>query len=153
MRLIKPKPHTLYEAIDVVAVTGTRGGCTQEQKNSLKSLLHRVAPSTLVHGDCLGVDQEAGVLAIEEGIRVHLYPSTLSEFRAHSDGVVIEDPSPPLYRNKRMVDSVQLVLAVPSTYKNVTRSGTWYTVRYARKQGVPVILLYPNGEVLSDLDP
>ncbi len=37
--------------------------------------------------------------------------------------------------------------ACPRSAEEETRSGTWPTVRYARKQGKPVYLVLPDGEV------
>jgi hypothetical protein len=47
----------------------------------------------------------------------------------------------PLKRDKEIVGIVDVLIAAPRTDKEVLRSGTWATVRYAREKGIPVIML------------
>lgn len=64
---------------------------------------------------------------------------------AHSDD--IRDPLPPLERNHRIVDACDVLIACPKDAQEQLRSGTWATVRYARKQGKRVIVITPDGTV------
>lgn len=57
------------------------------------------------------------------------------------DSVVLSDEYTPqcmLLRNRFMVDNSDLVIAV---FNGIRRGGTWYTMRYAKKQGVRIDLL------------
>jgi predicted Rossmann fold nucleotide-binding protein DprA/Smf involved in DNA uptake len=37
------------------------------------------------------------------------------------------------------------MIATPHSYVEIGRSGTWATVRYARKAGKPIYLILPDG--------
>ncbi|KKM09958.1 hypothetical protein LCGC14_1722330, partial [marine sediment metagenome] len=54
----------------------------------------------------------------------------------------IMEPAHPLARNKLMVARADFLIATPKTMKEVMRgSGTWATIRYARKADIPILLL------------
>jgi len=53
---------------------------------------------------------------------------------------------PYLLRNHRIVDAVARMVACPKGEEEL-RSGTWATVRYARKCGKPVTIIWPDGVV------
>jgi hypothetical protein len=59
------------------------------------------------------------------------------------------DPSGPpaaaAVRNRAVVDACDLVVACPPGAVEEPRSRTWAAVRYARRVGRPVVLIYPNG--------
>ena len=50
-----------------------------------------------------------------------------------------------LQRNKDVVDSSDTLVAFPRTYEEQLRSGTWSTIRYARKKNKTIVIIYPNG--------
>lgn len=56
----------------------------------------------------------------------------------------IEYPvKPPLKRNYDIVDACDILLAAPRTLTEELRSGTWATIRYARKTGKKYLILAP----------
>ena len=59
--------------------------------------------------------------------------------------VVVFDPKPPLERNCDIVLDGDLLIATPHGYQEEMRSGTWYTIRQARKRGKKIIIVWPNG--------
>jgi hypothetical protein len=92
----------------------------------------------------------AAVTATRQGLqpnrklRTECYPSNLSAQRdpCWEEADVVHDPRPPLERNLLMVDRAQLLLAAPRSSVEERRSGTWATIRYARRVGVPVELIF-----------
>jgi len=60
------------------------------------------------------------------------------------------NPKPYLERNHNIVDESELLIACPKSKEEELRSGTWATVRYARKKGVRIILIYPDGSVSEE---
>jgi len=64
---------------------------------------------------------------------------------SHRNMFVLYNARPPLTRNHDIVDCTELLIACPKSMKEELRSGTWATVRYARKLERPVIIIYPNG--------
>lgn len=99
------------------------------------------------HGDCVGVDADANLVAIEAGCRVVIHPPVELKHRAFCGdearraGVrcLTLEPLPYLVRNHAIVDATDLLVAFPAGPEQL-RSGTWSTVRYARKQGKDVLI-------------
>lgn len=52
-----------------------------------------------------------------------------------------------LARNHDIVDAAGLLIAAPSGPAEKRRSGTWATVRHARKQGTRIWIVLPSGEI------
>jgi hypothetical protein len=105
-----------------VGFTGTRRGLTERQSAALVHLLART--TTLHHGGAIGADQQAEIIARQLGIAtiVHLPAGTRS--------------TDYLARNREIVDVSAELFAAPDGPERM-RSGTWATVRYARKQQRP----------------
>jgi hypothetical protein len=76
---------------------------------------------------------------------IHIHPPTNEKYRALKKSPFINDPRPYLDRNKDIVDASHMLIAIPNSPKEEERSGTWSTIRYAQKKGVPVMLIYPDG--------
>lgn len=122
-----------------VLVTGTERGGTLVQLKVADVLLRSWQPSLLLHGGCIGVDDELDALAVELNISREIFPSTLLNkrvpdevFQRRGGSLVIHPPAPPLSRNRVMVRRASRVLALPAEAREILRSGTWTTVRYAR---------------------
>jgi hypothetical protein len=56
---------------------------------------------------------------------------------------------PPLDRNKMMVDDCEALIATPRLMVEELRSGTWSTIRYARKCRKPVHIVWPDGSYIA----
>lgn len=135
----------MCKAFGLVGFTGTRQGMTVAQKRILSLLLQ--AAQGFLHGDCIGSDEEAHYIALSCGITPQILPANLRGYRAFcKGGVLLEEPQPPLDRNKRIVDLCSVLFAcVDGPEKR--RSGTWSTVRYARKQGNLGLIIMPDGKI------
>lgn len=141
-----------------VGFTGTQRGLTKEQKVSLgRVLLFDVAGEaahSFHHGDCVGADEEAHGLASHWGIRIVLHPPDNDAKRAFCvnvrpdlwDEIEVREAKPYLLRNREIVDETEVLVACPGGPEEL-RSGTWSTVRYARKLGRPVVIVWPDGKV------
>ena len=125
-----------------VGFTGSQYGTDMLQEGRLVHRLTELRPSCLVHGGCIGADDRADYHAAKLGILRVIFPSTVVAkrvkdyvFRSREGSqCIIMPPMPPLERNHYIVDSVQHLLACPRQRHEVLRSGTWATVRYARKK-------------------
>lgn len=97
------------------------------------------------HGNCCGGDHEGEVLAIILGFKVIAHPSNLgSAYSAPiKSGVIYRPAKDPLVRNKDIVDECDVLIACPKSSKEALRSGTWSTIRYAKKKHKQVVLLVP----------
>lgn len=60
------------------------------------------------------------------------------------------EPGPYLWRNHQIVDATSALIAAPFGFEEELRSGTWATVRYARKLGRPVRFFWPDGTTSLD---
>jgi predicted Rossmann fold nucleotide-binding protein DprA/Smf involved in DNA uptake len=132
-----------------VGFTGTRKGMTPQQKKTFKDLLIELKPTRFIHGDCIGSDADAHKIAVDLGIGITIYPPRKNDLRAHckAPGAAIMPVGDYLPRNIKIVDACNLLLATPESYENEHRSGTWFTVRQAKKRGKPCKVILPNGQI------
>lgn len=139
-----------------VMVTGTREGMTISQWAAMQSDMEHLFVRTESHvfrdGDCVGADTQAHStvehIRSEYGIRIEMYghPCNLDRYRAHNEYDMIFEVKPPLVRNRDMVDGSEWVLAGPKEFEEVGRgSGTWATIRYARRHEKKLIIFWPDG--------
>lgn len=132
--------------------TGTQQGLTKGQRSALNTWLVNLAPvyHGLHLGDCVGADTEVyALMAARSGTGLHSYrlighPPTNPGRRAFCAYDEERDPAPYLVRNRAIVDESHLLFAAPEDHE-VPRSGTWSTIRYARRLGKPVIVFWPDG--------
>jgi len=133
-------------AIAKVGFTGSRTGMTGYQKASVESILKCMNVSEAVHGDCIGSDSEFHDICQSMHIPVVLRPGNLRDQRAFCKGAIFTfDPKPPLTRNIDIVNDVDAMIATPKERNEVLRSGTWATIRAAKRQGVPIYIVWPDG--------
>jgi hypothetical protein len=60
-------------------------------------------------------------------------------------------PKPPLDRNKIIVRSgVHRLIACPNGMEEELRSGTWMTVRFARRMKRKITFVWPDGTVTTE---
>lgn len=136
-----------------IGFTGTRKGMSRLQKETLNMLLQLTRTWTCVefhHGDCAGADKQAFQIAQSHKHTTYAHPASGFGWRAYTASDFVYAPLPSLERNKVIVQSVQLLLATPDDYKERMRSGTWSTVRYARKIGCPLWIIFPNGRLRKE---
>ena len=126
-----------------IGFTGTREGMTEIQKNELYHKLVEYGATEFHHGDCVGADAEAHVIAY--GLKIVIHPPEDDSLRAYCESDFILDPLPHLKRNKAIVDQTDVLFATPKEMVEELRSGTWSTIRYANKRGKKVEILYPSG--------
>jgi hypothetical protein len=132
-----------------VGFTGARIGMNDRQRRTLYRLLRRFTGGRLHHGDCVGADEQAHQFARRQQMLVVLHPPDQVGKRAFCRADEIRPAQPYLDRNHAIVDESEVLIAAPATSRELLRSGTWATVRYARKAGREILLLLPNGSVLT----
>jgi len=98
------------------------------------------------HGDCVGADAEAHEIFGDEEHTV-IHPPANASKRAWCEAKTILPVYDYLDRNHAIVDETDLLIACPAKDKEQLRSGTWATVRYARKLSRPVIIITPAGNI------
>ena len=132
-----------------ISFTGTRMGMTNEQKHKFENLITNLSGTTLIHGDCIGADTDAHNIADKMGLINHIRPCTITQCRAHCKGKILAHPKNPLVRNKDIVNDGEILIATPETMEETKRGGTWHTIRYARNNNKPYIIIWPDGTTKS----
>jgi hypothetical protein len=134
-------------ATTCAGMTGTSTGMTDPQKLRAYKLFKYYGITELHHGDCIGADEQCHRIAVRMKMKIVIHPPTDDKKRAHCKlgHPIILKPKPYLVRNKDIVDSSYLMFAFPKEEKEQLRSGTWATIRYAKKQNKPLIIVFPDG--------
>lgn len=129
-----------------VGFTGTshHDGMNDFQHDSVERLLKWLHPKKVHHGDCVGADYHFDVITKRLGIYRVLHPPTDDKKRAFCKTEEERVPYPYLVRNKHIVNETKVLIATPKETEEVLRSGTWSTIRYARKLNRAIALVLPN---------
>lgn len=133
--------------------TGTQVGMTGAQRDRVwKIMVDAVGEYgrqgiEARHGDCIGADRDFHSICRTLGLWIVGYPPVVSGKRAWCDFDSEREPREYLERNRDIVNASDVLVACPAGVVEELRSGTWSTVRYARKAGIPVMLVLPSGEV------
>ena len=131
-----------------ISFSGTRKGMSNIQKKIVTHLLSIYKPDKVRHGDCIGADNDFHNIAKDIGIDIILHPPINEKYRAFCDSKEILEAKDYLDRNRDMINSSELLLATPKD-KEVLRSGTWMSIRYAISRKIPVWIIYPDGKINS----
>lgn len=146
-----------------VGFTGTREGLTEQQSISFAHWFNdkQYLIDSFSHGCCVGADTTAvqivyqhqkGPQGSKYDFPVFALPCTLWKFvsrEAWELSTEVAFPEDALDRNKKIVENSDLLLACPKGPQEL-RSGTWYTVQFARKQHKPVVVFWPDGTVTEE---
>jgi hypothetical protein len=136
-----------------IGFTGTRRGLTQKQSTTLWDILVDLQTdgyNEFHHGDCVGSDTSAALMATKLGMKTVSHPCEILKHRSFTPAVQYYPVLPPLQRNKAIVECSDVLVATPDAMTERLRSGTWHTIRYARKTLVRVIIIWPDGNVKEE---
>jgi hypothetical protein len=144
-----------------IGFTGTQKGCTDKQIKCLQSIFQffqtdvKCTGIKSFHvGGCIGADEDATKALMLVNCFGHntffiLHPplneSKVNEFHNSDLYAWRFEPKDYLERNHAIVDSVTHMIACPAERNEIQRSGTWATVRYARKRNILTMMVYPDG--------
>lgn len=132
-----------------VGFTGTRAGMTKYQQNLLVVVLHQLwRPDyerlDFHHGQCIGSDEQSARTAKTMlGAWLVSHPPLGIKYLSDLPADEVWPAREYLDRNHDIVDQAQVMIAAPKEMSEVLRSGTWATIRYARRQGKEPIMLPP----------
>jgi hypothetical protein len=120
-----------------VGFTGTQEGMSQHQKEQFVLKMLELQPTEFHHGDCIGADSEAHDIVREffPNVKIVVYPPISTKKRAFKQGDEFKKPESYITRDYKIVDAVEYLIGTPKTNEEVIRSGTWTTIRYARRIG------------------
>ncbi len=134
-----------------IGITGSRKGLTDSQREKFLKSLAEFSNVEIHHGDCVGVDEGIHkILFAEKGenpkvIQITIHPPSDNKQRAFcetassKDSILVHSLATEDYltRNQSIVDHCEELWAFPDGPEKL-RSGTWATIRYAKKVGKPV---------------
>lgn len=80
--------------------------------------------------------------------KIIVHPPKNNTMRSYCKGDVIKEEKEYIKRNHNIVDESDMLVAFPSTKSEILRSGTWATIRYARKQNKLVLIIFPDGSTI-----
>lgn len=134
-----------------VGFTGTQRGLTKAQTFKLAGILHRLNMKNMEefhHGDCVGADAKAHdlVAALDRKVKIVIHPPIKSAKRAFKTGDEECEAKEYLDRNQDIVDACHVLMACPGEKEEQQRSGTWATVRRAKKARRYIWFVYPDGD-------
>ena len=138
-----------------VGFTGTREGMTDNQRSAFGLWVYARGIAEFHHGACLGADEHAVAIVDDEAVphpRIVAHPGDWGPMVSTSATAVsaeVRACRPHLERNRTIVDSCDLLTACPRGPEE-QRSGTWATIRYARKVGRKIVIFWPDGEVTEE---
>jgi hypothetical protein len=125
--------------------TSKSPGMAPRQLKAVRQLLYHV---TILHlGDAVNADAQAHLEAVHLGIKTIGHPPTDPSRRAFCTYDEEREPQAYLVRNHGIVhEALDGLIAAPSGFVEQMRgSGTWATVRYARKLKRRVWVVLPDG--------
>ena len=137
-------------AMTKLGFTGTAKGMTRAQKAVFRALILQPALGAFDefhHGDCVGADEESHRFIRENKPAVWIvgHPPIIDKFRAFTKCDEWRPLRGYIPRNHKIVDETDRLLATPRGFKEELRSGTWATLRYARKLERELLIIWPDG--------
>lgn len=109
-----------------VAFTGHRNRTTYELE--LAAIAHCFPKAVWVHGGAKGFDSQVEDYAHKLGIKTHVIRP---DYNRYGRGA-------PLIRNKEIVSGAKLLVAC---YDGRQTGGTFYTINFAKKHKIPVVIV------------
>lgn len=133
----------------ILGFTGRQDGMTERQRATVGRLFRELGLKVLHHGGCIGADTEAHEMALVLRAAIRIHPGT--DRKKYGDcprAVLVYPARPNLARN---LDIVLMgedgLVAAPRDEVEVLRSGTWATIRYARKMKRVTWIVSPDGGI------
>ena len=118
----------------ILGVPGSRKPRSDNLCEKLFNFIQDNGVTELHHGDCTGWDHQSFMVADWLCIKTVAHPPEDNRWHAETKSTVILPAKPYLDRNKDIVNAVDFLIAAPDGPEKM-RSGTWSTVRYAKKTG------------------
>jgi hypothetical protein len=144
-----------------IGFTGTKHGMTPKQAGKLIDLLSDFLDECPClgklqghHGDCVGADQQFHMILLDfDDSYIVVHPPKNDKYRAFCEGYdEIREPKDYGVRDKDIVKETDFLIATPLTYGEQLRSGTWMTIRIARKLNKDIYKIWPDGKVEQEIN-
>jgi hypothetical protein len=131
-----------------IGFTGNRHGLRPEQEEQIILILDKYDNIIVSHGDCVGSDTDFHKLCIkykeahlDKTIMIHIFPPNNPTLRAFNKADVLMEEKPYLERNLNIIKNSSILIGCPiDKNKEELRSGTWSTIRQARKKNLLIYI-------------
>lgn len=137
-----------------IGFTGTSSGMANMQLMKVHQLLGEFkekGAAVAHHGCCEGADDQFNFMADAMSYHVIGHPGVTKTGNVWKRGGgqcdEYRDPKFFLDRNKDIVVESDIMIATPKEVDEQMRSGTWATIRYARKDEKPLFIVFPDGRI------
>lgn len=117
--------------------SGTQVGMSYSQVDWFGGFILRNNPSFFHHGICIGSDFQAHNIVrslLPKCVIVGHPPTNTSKMALGVRCDIMREPKPYLERNHDIVDESERFVGMPRYAYEELRSGTWATIRYARRR-------------------
>ena len=136
-----------------IGFTGTRKGMSIMQLKGIFTILAEIdSMEEIHHGGCVGSDSTFHLSIPHKFVQnIIVHPGDEKQFKRFNKIGKWKtlQPKPYLQRNKDIVDNCELLIACPKG-KEVVRSGTWATIRYARKIKRKILIIARDGKLVIE---
>jgi len=135
-----------------LGITGTRKGLTKAQFKVIKEFITEDNCVTHFHqGDAMGVDTQVTLMFrdLRPEVWIIRHPAIKIMHQAFGPYDETRERKDYLVRDQDNVNESQYLWAAPNGAE-IVRSGTWATIRMARKKGIPITIIMPDGEVIYE---
>jgi hypothetical protein len=118
---------------------------TIRQRILFRNLICRLRPTEFHHGDCIHADAEAHEIVRVElpDCAIHIHPPINPGKRAFLIGDKVYPKKEYRIRNIDIIQQSDELAATPKAMLEERRSGTWMTIRLARKAKKKIHMLWP----------
>lgn len=137
-----------------IGFTGTQVGMTPMQLLKVAQMIAKNALTEAHIGDCVGADSEflqlvqlANTNKQFAHIKTHGHVPLNPSKRVFGKYDVEHPPKAYLDRNHDIVDASDVMIATPKENEEQQRSGTWATIRYAKRTGTKLVIVFPDGNI------
>lgn len=131
-----------------VGFTGSRHGMTYKQKQEFSAFLeyNRSKITQLHMGHAQGADTDASILVrkLLPKVKIVSHPPKDTRLESDFEADIVLPRKDYLVRNQDIVDICDILVATPETSEEQLRSGTWATIRRAKKANKQVLILNPR---------
>lgn len=136
----------------IIGFTGTAEGMTEDQKYGVLTCFLELLPDKFHHGMCIGADTQAHNLIRDyvQAAWIIGHPPINKKSFVFSECDEYRQPKEYLVRDRDIVTESQMLIAAPLQDVEVVRSGSWTTVRYARKQNKDVWIVKRDGTLVKE---
>lgn len=133
-----------------IGFTGTRVGMTPIQFAIVLRGIAEMRPKEVHHGACIGADKQFHDIAFSQMVLAVIHPGVNKQGKCFTRAECFYPKKvlPERFyldRDKDIVDAVDFMIATPKSKVEELRSGTWATIRYAKKKKKDLLIVYPDG--------